>query len=141
MTRDELTTFAAARQASWNRRDPAALAADHSLDGVVDSPIFGRVTGRPAIETTYRNLFEIFADWEVVADDLIVEGDRVAEPFTARATHNREFLGIQGTGRRFQIHGVLLFRFANMLIAHEQRIYDFSGMLIQIGVLKAKPSR
>jgi len=24
-------------------------------------------------------------------------------------------------------------------IAHERRIYDFTGLLIQIGVLKAKP--
>jgi hypothetical protein len=25
------------------------------------------------------------------------------------------------------------------LVVHEQRIYDFTGMLMQIGVLKAKP--
>ena len=25
------------------------------------------------------------------------------------------------------------------LIAHERRYYDFTGMLIQLGVLKAKP--
>ena len=26
------------------------------------------------------------------------------------------------------------------LITHERRIYDFTGMLVQIGVLKAKPA-
>lgn len=141
MTREELTRFAADRKTAWDHRDPVKLAAGHTLDGVVDSPIFGRIEGRPAIETTYRNLFDIFADWDFRGDELIVEGTRVAEPFTARATHSKEFLGIPGTGRRFQIHGVLLFDFAGTLIGREQRIYDFSGMLIQIGVLKAKPGR
>ena len=141
MTRDELTSFATDRKAAWDRRDPVRLAAGHTLDGSVESPIFGHVEGRPAIETTYRNLFEIFNDWDFFGDELIVEGTRVAEPFTARATHTKEFLGIPGTGRRFQIHGVLLFDFNGSLIAREQRIYDFSGMLIQIGVLKARPGR
>jgi hypothetical protein len=141
MTREELSTFAAGREAAWDHRDPVKLAAGHALDGVVESPIFGRIEGRPAIETTYRNLFDIFDDWDFHGDELIVEGDRVAEPFTARATHSKDFLGIPGTGRRFQIHGVLLFEFHGTLIAREQRIYDFSGMLIQIGVLKAKPGK
>jgi hypothetical protein len=29
---------------------------------------------------------------------------------------------------------------ADGLIVHERRIYDFTGMLVQIGVLKAKPA-
>jgi predicted ester cyclase len=141
MTREELTTFAARRHEAWNRRDAGALAAGHGAESTVTSPIFGTVHGRAAIETSYRNLFAIFGDWDYIADDLIIDGDKVVELFTARATHNQEFLGIAGTGRRFQIRGALLFRFAGGLIAHEERIYDFSGMLIQIGVLKAKPAK
>jgi steroid delta-isomerase-like uncharacterized protein len=141
MTREELTTFAAHRHEVWNRRDAAALAAGHAADGTVTSPMFGTVHGRAAIETSYRNLFAIFADWEYIADELVIDGDTVIEMFTARATHTHEFLGMAGTGRRFQIRGALLFRFASGLIAHEERIYDFSGMLIQIGVLKAKPAK
>jgi steroid delta-isomerase-like uncharacterized protein len=141
MTREELTTFAAHRHEAFARRDIGALAAGHSADGTVTSPMFGTVHGRAAIETSYRNLFAIFADWEYVGDALVIDGDSVVEPFTARATHTHEFLGIAGTGRRFQIRGVLMFRFADGLIRHEERIYDFSAMLIQIGVLKAKPAR
>jgi len=141
MTRDELTTFASERKAAWDHQDVVKLALGHTVDGVVESPIFGRVQGRAAIETTYRNLFDIFADWKFFFDEIIVEGNRVAQPFTSHATHSKEFLGIPGTGRRFQIHGVLLYDFDGNLISREQRIYDFSGMLIQIGVLKAKPGR
>jgi hypothetical protein len=31
--------------------------------------------------------------------------------------------------------------FADGLIAHERRIYDFTGLLLQIGVLRAKPAK
>jgi len=141
MTREELTTFEAHRREAWDRRDSARLASGHRADGTVTSPMFGTVHGRPAIEASYRNLFAIFADWEFIGDELVIDGDRVVEGFAARATHSQEFLGIAGTGRRFQIRGVLLFRFADGLIAHEERVYDFSGMLIQLGVLKAKPAR
>ena len=141
MTREELKAFSARRRAAWDRRAPAGLAAGHAVDGDVVSPIFGTVKGRSAIEAAYRNLFSIFADWEFIGDDLIMDGDLVVEGFTARATHTHEFLGVEGTGRRFQIRGVLLFRFFDGLIAHEERVYDFSGMLIQIGVLKARPGK
>jgi steroid delta-isomerase-like uncharacterized protein len=140
MTRDDLQAFSAQRHRDWDRRDPVALAAGHTPDGSVTSPIFGTVSGRAAIETSYRNLFEIFGDWEFIGDELIMDGDTVVERFTAKATHSKEFLGIPGSGRRFQIRGVLLFHFQHGLIASEERIYDFSGMLIQIGVLKAKPA-
>ena len=89
--------------------------------------------GRP-----HRNLFEIFADWEFIGDELIIDGDTVVERFTAKATHTKEFVGIPGSGRRFQIRGVLLFHVANSLIATEERIYDFSAMLIQLGVLQSQ---
>jgi hypothetical protein len=141
MTREELSKFADDRKTAWDRKDPVALAAGHTPDGDVVSPIFGTVKGRAAIEASYKNLFAVFGDWEFIGDDLIMDGDIVVEGFTARATHTHEFLGVPGTNRRFQIRGVLLFRFANGLIAHEERIYDFSGMLIQIGVLKARPGK
>jgi hypothetical protein len=27
------------------------------------------------------------------------------------------------------------------LVAHERRIYDFTGLLVQLGVLRAKPAK
>jgi hypothetical protein len=63
----------------------------------------------------------------------------VAQPFMLRATHSSEFFGVPATGRRFEIHGVMLYALDHGQISHEQRIYDFTALLIQIGVLKAKP--
>jgi steroid delta-isomerase-like uncharacterized protein len=141
MTRDRLTAFFSERQHVWERRDAVALAAEHAADATVVSPIFGTVRGRAAIELTYRDLFTVFADWDFLGEDLVIDDTRVVQVFRARATHAHEFLGMPGTGRRFEIQGALVFHFAaDGLIQHERRIYDFSGMLIQIGVLKAKPA-
>ena len=49
-------------------------------------------------------------------------------------------MGLAPTGKPFRIPIVYLFTFDDRFIVHERRIYDFTGMLVQIGVLKAKPA-
>ena len=139
MTREETVEFFAARQVLWSRRDAAGLAALHTEDGIVVSPLLATVHGRPAIEQSYNALFGPFPDMDVVGADLLIDGDRVAQVFSATATHVNDFYGLPGTGRRFTIHGVAICTLEGHLIAHEQRIYDYTALLLQIGVLKVKP--
>lgn len=139
MTHDEIREFFAAQQRHWRDRDPEALAAGHTADCTLVSPIFRTVTGARNIAVSYTTLFDIFPDWEYRAGELLIDGDQVAEPFTATATHQGEFMGLPGSGRRFTIEGVRLFRMRDGRIAHERRYYDFTGLLIQLGVLKGKP--
>jgi predicted ester cyclase len=127
------------QQDYWKARDPEGLARCHTSDGVVISPIFRTVTGAAAILDSYRSLFTIFPDWDYRAEDLLVCGNRVAEPFTAKATHIGEVMGLAGTRKKLEIQGVRLFEMRENLIARERRYYDFTGMLIQLGVLKSKP--
>ena len=139
MTRTELLAFCERRVEAWRMRDPVALAAGHQERGTVVSPIFSKVTGRDAIQRSYESLFQSFPDWTMDNEPPLIDGDRVAVPFTARATHAGRFMGLDGTGRRCEIHGVLLMEMADGLIAHERRVYDFTGLLIQLGVLRGKP--
>ncbi|HXW08655.1 MAG TPA: ester cyclase [Vicinamibacterales bacterium] len=139
MTHDEIVEFFNRQQEYWRTRDAEGLARGHAPDGVIISPIFRTVTGASAILSSYRSLFEIFPDWDYRAEDLLIDGDRAAEPFHATATHVGEFMGFQGHGRKFEIQGVRLFEMHGGRIAHERRYYDFTGLLIQLGVLKSKP--
>ena len=140
MTDQETQDLFSRQQAYWRARDAEALAGCHTPDGVIISPIFRTVTGSAAIRQSYRSLFQIFPDWDYRAEDLLICGNRVAEPFTAKATHVGEFMGFPGSGRRFEIQGVRLFELRDGLIARERRYYDFTGLLIQLGVLKSKPT-
>ena len=86
MTYDETVTFLEQREGKFNRHDANALAADHTDTGVVHSPIFPRVQGVVSIQSSYRALFEMFPDWHITFEAPIIDGDRAAHPFTARAT-------------------------------------------------------
>jgi steroid delta-isomerase-like uncharacterized protein len=140
MTRQQALEFFARQQDQWNRRDADALAGGHSPDGTLISPIFRTVVGHAAILASYRSLFEIFPDWTYTGEELLVDGNRAAQAFFASATHVGEFMGLPGTGRKFQIQGVRLFTMDGDLIAHERRYYDFTGLLIQVGILRSKPA-
>ena len=141
MTRQEIVTLLATRQALWTARDTGGLAATHAVDGTVDSPMFGALRGRGEIADSYGSLFTIFPDWEMTPGAALIDGQRIAEPFSATATHVREFMGLAGTNRRFQIQGVRLYDLTGNVIQHERRLYDFTALLIQIGVLRSKPAK
>jgi steroid delta-isomerase-like uncharacterized protein len=139
MTPDQIREFFARQDQLWRDRDAMGLAEGHTDDGTLESPIFRTVTGGRNIAVSYTTLFDIFPDWAVETEELLIDGDRVAQPFTASATHEGEFMGLAGSGKRFTIQGVRLFKMRDGKIAHERRYYDFTGLLIQLGVLKGKP--
>ena len=141
MTRDDVVTLFERQQHEWDSRDAEALARRHTSEGIIVSPIFGSVHGRDAILESYRSLFTTFPDWQYVGEQLLTDGDRVAQQFTVRATHSGEFFGLPGSGRRFNINGIRLLELRDGLIAYERRYYDFTGLLIQLGVLRGKPAR
>ena len=141
MTRDDAIKVLNHQQEAWNARDPEALARDYADDGTVISPIFRTVHGQAAIVESFRALFTTFPDWQYTAQELLVDGDTGAETFVVRATHAREFMGLPGSGRKFEIQGVRIFRLKERKITYERRYYDFTGFLIQLGVLRGKPAR
>ena len=142
MTRAETLAFFARRQAEYDRRDAAALAAGHAPDGTVDSPAAGgSVRGRAAIEDVYRAWFKAFPDVVFEDDDEpLIDGDRVALVSTLVGTDLGGFMETAPTGKHFRLRLVRLYTMSDGLIASERRIYDFTGMLVQIGLLKAKPA-
>lgn len=141
MTHDEAVRFFAVQQQEWDRRDSEALTLRHAEDGTVISPIFRTVHGRADILASYVSLFTTFPDWRYVGEQLLVDGDAVAQEFSVHATHSGTFMGLPASGRAFDIRGVRLFRMKDGLIAHERRYYDFTGLLIQLGILRGKPAK
>jgi steroid delta-isomerase-like uncharacterized protein len=128
------------RTQAYESRDSAALASSYTDDAIVTSPMFPRAEGREAIQRSYESIFRIFPDWEIVFEEACITGSRAMLPCKVRATHRGDFMGIAGTGRRVEFDCVLILDFQDGLIRRERRVYDFTGMLIQIGVLRGKPA-
>jgi|SoiMethySBSTD1v2_1073268.scaffolds.fasta_scaffold01611_5 steroid delta-isomerase-like uncharacterized protein len=141
MTREEIVTLFERRRQALNDRDGAALAAHYSDEATVDSPLAGgSATGREAIERLYSTYFLAFPDFKFEQDELLIDGDQVAQLGRISGTDNGGFMGMSPTHRRVIFRVALFHILRDGLIVRERRIYDFTGLLIQVGVLKAKPT-
>jgi steroid delta-isomerase-like uncharacterized protein len=138
MTRDDMAALIARRLDAMNRHDVAAQASGYADDCIVDSPSAGgRLKGRAAIDDVNRAWVSGFPDLAFDSDDLLIDGDRVAWIVTAAGTDTGGFMGLPPTGKPFRLPMVLLSTVIGGLVVRERRIYDFTGMLMQIGILKA----
>ena len=141
LTRAELQSAVDRLQEAFNRRDPTAIAECHTLDGVIESPMFATLRGRKAIEEAQRAFFTSFPDVAATIDATLIDPPHIAVFVTMHATHVNEFFGLPGTGRHIEVRVARLLRMDGDLVAHEARIYDFTGLLVQVGVLRAKPAK
>ena len=139
MTREEIVQFFDRRAACFKALDAASLAALHAEDCLYESPLAGKAIGRPAIEKVYRGLFTSFPDCSLENTDLIIDGDRAVQIAVFSGTDKGGFMDLPPTGKKSSFPIVFSFAFKDGLIVRGKAIYDFTGWLVQIGVLKAKP--
>jgi predicted ester cyclase len=140
MTRSEILEFFEKRNKAWQEHNAHALAESHAREGEVESPLFGNLKGQNAILKSYIELLSIFPDMEFYSEYLLIDGDSVAQFLKMTGTQQCEFCGLPASGKRMQFRGSSLCLMDNDKIAREIRTYDFTGFLLQLGVLKAKPA-
>lgn len=140
MTRDEITALLERRHAAIQARDVDKLTTLHADNCVVESPMGGQATGAEAIRRVYHAWLSAFPDAEFTIDPPIIDGERVAQVATVTGTDIGGFMGLPPSGKRFVLPMVHLFTVRDGCIQHERRIYDFTGLLIQLSILKAKPA-
>src|SRR3954463_9588085 len=139
MSREDILALLQRRRDAWDARDAAALASTHAEKGVVVSPTGGVLEGRDEIERVYRLWLTAFTGVTFTVDDVLIDGDRAVQIARLSGTHTGEFFGLAPTGRQVEVQVALVFTIADGAIVEERRIYDFTGVLVKVGVLKAKP--
>ncbi|HKH73821.1 MAG TPA: SgcJ/EcaC family oxidoreductase [Vicinamibacterales bacterium] len=140
MTRSEIRDLIARVQDAGRRRDSTELANFYAEDCVVESPVAGgEARGRTAIASSYEAFFHAFPDLETKYDEPIIDGERVVLIARISGTDHGGFMGMHPTGRFVDFPCVLVFALSNGEIVHERRIYDFTGLAVQVGAIKAKP--
>jgi len=140
MTREDVVAIFERRQAAIENLDAAALVGDYAPDCIVESPTGGRHEGREAAQAVLQAFFDAFLDLRVRREGLLIDGDRAVQIEAMEGTHVGPFLGMPPTGKPFRFVIALFCELKDGKIVHERRIYDFTGLLVQIGVLKAKPA-
>jgi predicted ester cyclase len=138
MTQDEIVVMFARRMEAYENLDAAALAADYSDDATINSPVTG-THGKADAERNFRVVFDAFLDLKMTFEPPIVDGMNVALFATAQGTNIGGLMGLAPSGRHFKLTTAFFCELKDGKIVREQRVYDFTGLLVQIGVLKAKP--
>ena len=139
MTRDEVTALFARRQEAFEDLDAAALATDYADDATIESPISG-VHGKKDVERNFRAVFDAFMDLKITFEPPIIDGMHVAQLTVSEGTNIGGLMGLPPSGRPFKVTIMFLYELRDGKIIREQRIYDFTGLLVQVGILKAKPA-
>jgi steroid delta-isomerase-like uncharacterized protein len=139
-TREDVVRLLTRWHEAWARRDVAQIAEQHADACLMDSHLEGPVTGRVAIRRVHEAWFAAFPDGSQVSEAVLIDDDRVADMAMVSGTDTGGFLGLPPTGKPFRLPVVWLFTVRHGQFAYVRPIYDFTGMLVQIGVLKAKPA-
>jgi steroid delta-isomerase-like uncharacterized protein len=141
VTRDEILAVIRRRTAAINRHALGELAALYAADCVIESPLAaGTVEGRQAVTKVHQALFDAFPDLSIAEDRVLIDGDQAAVTGVVAGTYTGGFMGLAPSGNPIRFQVVMVMTFRDGLIVSERRIYDFTGMLVQAGVLKARPA-
>lgn len=143
MNSDELRAFLDHFRQAWEHQDITALMACYADDCVVVSPIFGTITNKTQVEKSYADLFKAFQTHKVTVVDMVIgneEPPRAVIVWNLQSSHIGEVFGMPPSGKRIERTIAYILTLKNGRIAKETRIYDFTSMLMQLGVLKAKPA-
>ena len=75
-----------------------------------------------------------FPHYEVIADDMIAEGDKVAVLARFRGAHKGELLGIAPTGKEVDVPFAITYRLAGGKITQHWMSFDRMALMEQLGV-------
>jgi steroid delta-isomerase-like uncharacterized protein len=140
ISRDDVIALFKRRQKAYDDLDAAALAADYTDGCLIESPMGGTHQGRDAVRAFFESFFGAFVDITFDVERLMIDRFSIAQLVRIEGTHTGTFHGLAPTGKPFHFTAAIFYELDGHQIARERRIYDFTGLMVQIGILKAKPA-
>ena len=121
---------------AFNERDWPAEAAVHAADFVA------HVAGAPPLDNAGWSAFiaafgAAFPDFQLIVEDVVAAGDRVAVRWVFHGTQQGEFQGVAPTGKPVRISAMEINRIAEGKVAEHWVVLDLLGILQQLGAIQA----
>ena len=118
----------------WNEGNMSAADELMAIDAEIHMPTGEMVDldGLKRFASTFRGSFP---DWHSTFEELVAEGDRVAERWTARGTHRGELQGIPPTGKRVEVPGSVFYRIVGGKIVEFWGQLDMMSLMQQLGAI------
>jgi steroid delta-isomerase-like uncharacterized protein len=108
-----------------------------AADVVDHSPTPEQSAGLEGVKESMAQFRKGFPDARIQVEDLIAEGDFVADRTTTTGTHNGDFAGSAPTGKSFTITAIDMYRIQGEKIVEIWHIEDTLGMMRQLGLAPA----
>lgn len=124
---------------AWNARDPEAIAAQFTPDGVRHQFALpeARLAGRDAISQGVGAIIHAVPDAGLeVRSQSTGEDGRVTVEWTFTGTHQNDFPGMPASGARMSLPGISVFTLTgDELISEERAYWDMATLMAAAGVL------
>ena len=103
----------------------------HGLSDAEGNELCGPEGFKPFFES-FRNTFP---DLQIVVEDTVVEGDKIAARCSVRGTHAGEGLGVAATNQPVVFTGMTIVRVKDGKIVEAWNNFDFMAMFQQMGAI------
>jgi steroid delta-isomerase-like uncharacterized protein len=120
----------------WNEGNMSAADELMAVDAEIHMPT-GELVDLDGLKGFAGAFRGSFPDWHSTFEELIAEGDRVAERWTGRGTHQSELQGIPPTGKHVEVPGSVFYRIVGGKIVEFRGQLDMMSLMQQLGVIPA----
>ena len=133
-TDTNLATFQRAI-ASWNGGNLEAYLDNYDSNVILHGFDPRLPPGKAGATAFYSGLWGAFPNPQLIVDDVIQEGDKLACRFRMQITHQGEFMGIPPTGKNIEVTGMTVIRFGGGKFVERWSLVDMLSWLQQLGAL------
>lgn len=122
----------------WNKGRAEAIDEMFAEDGIahgLSDEMGAPLRGPEHFKAFHQNFRAALPDIEVIVEDTVAEGDKVAARCTVRATHQGEGLGVAATNKPVEITGMSIVRIKDGKIVEGWNNFDFMKLYQQIGAI------
>jgi len=123
------------------KRDPDAIAAHWSFEGVDELVPIGILRGPDEVRDFFRELFTAIPDFEFVVERITTEGNVAAVQWRQTGTHSGgPLVGVDATGRRVELRGCDCVEVEDGMLVRNTAYYDGAAMARAEGLLPPQDS-
>lgn len=120
----------------WSAGNLAAADELIAEDAIITLPGIGQVD-HATLKGFARTLRSAFPNWHSSLEEMVGEGETIAERWTGTGTHQSEFQGIAPTGAHVQVPGAVFYRIVSGKIVEFHGLFDGFAMMRQLGAVPA----
>ena len=95
----------------------------------------GQTSGLAGLKEVIKSFRAGVPDIKFTIEEQVAEGDKVASRYSAKCTHQGDFLGVPGTGKPLNFTGLVIHRLVDGKIKEAWLEFDMLTVLHQMGTI------